>query len=452
MQAKPDAASAIVARNTPPTALHSLVTATDPFEFLGGAATGAAVAPFGMAGDVESIGRTVARAVPGGKSVVGDKTMFPTSDALGDALVGKPNTPAASAGRMFGQVIGPAGAVKAVAKAAPVVGRVASGVTGLVSGTSGRAVEEAFKAGQTGGQQAKIFLDNMTKKAPLDDVVDSARKAVSTMKLERQAAYKAEMAGTKQSVAFADFAPIDAALAKTKSIGLNRTGQIETIPGAQQVHKAISDVVAQWRSDPMLRTPEDLDEMKKAINNLQYHGELKNIAGPGTPGAIIIREARDAISKEITNKVGPEYAKAMNSYSEASDLIDEMNRALSVNDKATVDTTLRKLQSVMRDNVQTSYGHRTKLAETLDSKAKGEIFPALAGQALSSWEPRGLSRYLAGTEALTGHAGLIPFSSPRAVGNMAYQAGRWSRPIAKYVTPGNALYTSLASQLNNAGR
>ena len=52
--------------------------------------------------------------------------------------------------------------------------------------------------------------------------------------------------------------------------------------------------------------------------HLQYHGELKNIAGPGTPGSKIVREARDAISKEIATQA-PDYVKVMKDYDEASD-------------------------------------------------------------------------------------------------------------------------------------
>jgi hypothetical protein len=415
----------------------------DPVQFLGGAATGAAAAIPGFPGDVEALMHTVLP-MPGAPSI------FPTSERIGTAVAGQPKTLAARIGRDVGGVLGPPAMVTAGKAAGPAIGKVASEVMGLTSGTGAAPIEEAYKAGKAGGAAAKAFLDNITQKAPIENVVDTARNAVDAMKVERQAAYKAGLTsaigGKTQPL---NFAPIDAALQKTSNIGLDSSGTIEIIPGARQVHKAISDVIAQFRSNPSLRTPENFDDMKKAINNLQYHGELKNIAGPGTPGSIIVREARDAISKEIATQA-PDYAKVMKAYGDASDALDEMTRSLSLGEKSTYDTALRKLQSVMRNNVQTSYGYRTKLADELNKRAGGTLTPALAGQALSEWAPRGLARYVAGGEiAGAMHdpwflAG-VPLSSPRLVGNTAYQLGK----ISRYATPQNAFYAALASQAPN---
>lgn len=122
----------------------------------------------------------------------------------------------------------------------------------------------------------------------------------------------------------------------------------------------------------------------------------------------------------------------MSEYSGASDTIKEIERALSLGNKAAADTSMRKLQSLMRNNANTNYGTRTNLARTLEQAGGQELMPALAGQAVNEWTPRGIQKATAGTGgaglALTGNlpaaAGLAAVSSPRLVGEASYGAGQ----------------------------
>ena len=128
----------------------------------------------------------------------------------------------------------------------------------------------------------------------------------------------------------------------------------------------------------------------------------------------------------------------MKGYEEASDLIQQMEHTLSINPSAQIDTTLRKLQSVLRDNVNTSYGHRHELAEFLENAKAPHLMQKIAGQALSTWTPRGFGRATAGLEAgaaamfggfpALGHiAPVLAASSPRLVGEAAYGLGAAGR-------------------------
>jgi hypothetical protein len=86
----------------------------------------------------------------------------------------------------------------------------------------------------------------------------------------------------------------------------------------------------------------------------------------------------------------------------------------------------------MRNNAYTSYGYRGKLLDELDAAGNGTLRPALAGQAMSSWRPRGIAAaggataiplgaaWLASNPALA--LGIAPFAaaaSPRVIGNVA---------------------------------
>lgn len=107
-----------------------------------------------------------------------------------------------------------------------------------------------------------------------------------------------------------------------------------------------------------------------------------------------------------------------------------MRKTLSLNENAMKDTKIRKLQSVMRNNVNTNYGARTKLADEL-GKSQPDLMPALAGQALNSLTPRGLANIGPGMGIINAGASLnpiplamLPLASPRLIGEAAYGMGR----------------------------
>jgi len=142
------------------------------------------------------------------------------------------------------------------------------------------------------------------------------------------------------------------------------------------------------------------------------------------------------VKGEITNQA-PVYSKVMKDYSEASNVLKEMERALSLNPKASIDTSMRKLQSLMRNNVNTNYGNRLGLARQLESNG-AEILPAVAGQAMSSMTPRGLQGLsatgIAGAGVMTANPAALaalPLTSPRLVGEAAYGLGAMNRGIGK---------------------
>ena len=138
----------------------------------------------------------------------------------------------------------------------------------------------------------------------------------------------------------------------------------------------------------------------------------------------------------------------MKAYEEAVTLEKQMLKELSLGNKSGAGTILRKLQSVMRDNANTNWGKRYDYVKMLDeANLDANIITKLAGQSLSSFVPRGLAQgganlQLAGVGygALSGAfnpAALIPSlvaSSPRAMGELSYGAGRFSN-VANKVLP-----------------
>ena len=345
----------------------------------------------------------------------------------GAVSAGLVNPSDAGTGAMIGGVL--PGAVKTAGVVGGLAKQGIAGATknalGLATGTGGQSVSTAYQAGKQGGTS---FVDNMRGNVPMTDVLDSAKSALGQMRLDRSAQYKAGMAGVSADKTVINFAPIDNAINSIKSMG-NYKGQVIN-KNASGVVDDISELVNQWKGlDPAeFHTPEGLDALKQAISDVRDTTQF------GTAGRKAADTAYNAVKGEITSQA-PTYAKVMGDYSQASETLAEVERALSLGNKAAADTSMRKLQSLMRNNVNTNFGNRLDLARTLEGSG-AEILPAVAGQSMSSWTPRGLSGLAAtGTGAaalMTNPAALagLPAMSPRLVGEVAYGLGAANRGVS----------------------
>ena len=364
----------------------------------------------------------------------------------GAASAGLVNPEDAGTGALIGGAlpgaIQMAGAVGGSAK--QVIGGVAKNALGLSTGTGGEAVSTAYRAGKEG---STAFLENMRGNVPMTDVLDSAKSALGQMRLDRSAAYKSGMAGVSADKTVIDFAPIDKAVASLQTMG-NYKGQVIN-KNSSGVVDEISGMVNQWKGlDPAeFHTPEGLDALKQAISDIRDTTQF------GTAARKAADTAYNAVKGEIVSQA-PTYAKVMKDYSQASETLSEVERALSLGNKAAADTSMRKLQSLMRNNVNTNFGNRLGLAKTLEENG-AEILPAVAGQSMSSWTPRGLQGAVAGG---TGMASILsanplllaglPTTSPRLVGEAAYGLGAASRGVGN---AGNALQARLQQLMTKNG-
>lgn len=306
-----------------------------------------------------------------------------------------------------------------------VVAPLVKNVLGTTTGAGGQAIQEAAKAGVAGGQTGRAFTDQMRGIAPVEDVVNDAKFALNQMKQERAATYRAGMGDIKQDATIIDFNPIDKAVNKVAGMG---TFKGETIrPNVVGAMDDISKAVDEWKNLPpeQFHTPEGLDALKQKV------GDIGSSFDPMTQkqSRVVADQVYNSIKSEIS-KQAPEYANVMKDYERSSELIGDIEKTLSVNPKANVDTTVRKLQSVMRNNANTNYGRREGLAKKLSDMGAPNLMPRLGGQSLSSAMPRGLQGAVAvptaAGAALTNPA-MLPMmlaTSPRVVGEAAYYGGR----------------------------
>lgn len=352
----------------------------------------------------------------------------------GGALAGKLPGIAGKAGKAtssLGRSIDPLNmAAKGFAPIASASGRgIANAIGGIGTHTGGQSLKTAAKAGFTGGQNAADFLDNLRGNVSAEEVVSDAKRAIDTMAKDRGAAYKAGMMGVKSDKTVLDFKPIELAVQdaakmgtyKGKSISRSTTGTL----------KQITDIIKDWKSGKPaeFHTPEGLDALKKAIGDIRDSTEFR------TPSRTVADNVYNAVKSQIT-KQAPQYGKVMKGYEQASKQIREIEKGLSLNEKASIDTALRKLQSVMRNNANTNYGNRVDMAETLQNAGAGTLMDKLAGQSLSAITPRGLGNLQAGGTALLSMLqpqllAALPLQSPRLMGEAAYYSGKAARPISQ---------------------
>ena len=340
---------------------------------------------------------------------------------------------------------------RAVGKTADVTGKALKPLLGMQTGAGSDAIGQAYQAGRTGGETADVFKANLRGEVPQTEVLDAAKQNLAEMAIQRQNAYRTEMASISKDKTVLSFDGIDKAIDNA----MNKTtykGKIVNEKAFDRLASARAEIDAWKQLDPVdFHTPEGLDKLKQKVGAI-----LEDIPFEQKTALTAVNEVYNGIKNEI-KKQAPTYAKTMQAYSEATDLIREIERTLSQGKNASVDTQMRKLQSVMRNNVNTNYGQRMSLVKQLEEAGGREMMPALAGQALSNYAPRGLqgassvpTALLAGSLFGTPLAAAsLATSSPRLMGEAAYGAGRVAKglldvqnrmPNIDYPTMFNLLY------------
>lgn len=321
---------------------------------------------------------------------------------------------------------------RATLGAARLTGKGASSVLGLTTGAGKEAVEQAYQAGRTGGTTAEQFRTNIRGQADPTEVLDIARANLDEMNRLKQTEYRSGMVNIAKDKSVLDFADIDKALQNATN-KVTYKGKIVNENAARKLDEARS-IIDEWKAyDPAnFHTPEGLDALKKRVGDV-----LESIPFEQKTTRSAIGDVYNSIKSSI-QKQAPTYANTMKAYSDASEQIREIERALSLGKGASADTAMRKLQSLMRNNVQTNYNQRVKLAQELEKVGGKEFMPGLAGQALSSATPRGLQTAATVPTSLLAYgvgglpsAGLsLLAASPRAVGEVAYGTGALARRIS----------------------
>ena len=353
--------------------------------------------------------------------VVGDVSTVLTGGGMlaarAPGMVGKAGAALEEAGRKIDPL---AVAGNTLQAAGGVVTEGVPAAIGMTTGAGGESIQQAFTAGRVGGETDRRFVENLRGQEEPGAIVQDGIAALRRLKETKQNKFVTSREALNLEKMPVDF---DALAEKINEFAekFNFEGVSELSELGQSKLAKVQSLVADWQRSPALHNAKGLDILKRRIDN-----EYPSGINPGDE-AVVVAQARDIIKKEITDQV-PDYSKVMQPYEEATRLERELQRALSLSDKASADTALRKLQSVMRNNVNANFGNRLKLVERLEEAGDYFLLPRIAGQALSSLTPRGLQAVTATGTGITGMTNpgtlaALPLFSPRAMGEVSRVAG-----------------------------
>ena len=337
-----------------------------------------------------------------------------------------------------------------VGKSLTIGGTVATELVGATTGVGGTAIGTGFDAAREGAEQGAFlsrgdegakFTNAMRGKTDLNDVLQIAMRDLEVMKKSKQDAYRSNELLWKKDNTTLKFDGINQSLVRAEKMVMYK-GTIKDHVGLEALNK-IKAKIDEWKkNDPSTHhTPEGLDALKQALYSIVEDVPIAN----GTAKAMaqnVYHSVKDTIVAQA-----PGYARAMKEYGDASELITQITKTLSLPNKkgASLDTAIRKLNSLLKDNVNTNNGQRAKLGKELENLGGERFMSELAGTQVQSLMPKGLQGAItpsvSSLGALTGAidpvtaATALAASSPRIVGEATNALGYATGKLDKLPTP-----------------
>lgn len=303
-------------------------------------------------------------------------------------------------------------------------GKVIRETLGKTTGAGSEAILEAA------ANPSRELISAMRGKTGTDDILESTQIALENVKDKQRAAYVGRMAEAKNSGI--NISPdkiksgIKNSLEKFRisvgEDGMPVFGSLSPITDASEQGK-IKKVLQAFNSLPD-NSVDSLDALKQVVDN-QYS------VNDSARTKSVIMAVKKAITKELNTVPG--YADATKGYAKTSELLNDVSKGLSINDKGNKATTFSKLSTAMRDG----QGFRRDILDQLDREAGTNVKGQIAGAALSPALPTGIAGSLFGTgagagatasilnpQAIPALLGYLAASSPRLVGEGAVKYGQ----------------------------
>lgn len=356
----------------------------------------------------------------GAKSLGAVKSAIPLASAAEGAIYGATGSDTLeelpkniAMGSAFGA------AVPASISGVKLLGRGGKHLTGMTTGAGSDAIGQAYNAGQKG---SKDFIENMRGRGDQQKAIDIAKNGLREMHSKASNAYKQSMDKLKTDRTQLDFKPVRNKIIDLMNSFKTSKGDFivgpETLSEMYNVNKTINDF---YKKRKGVFDVEDMDALKRLVYD--------SVDPKSDESRRYVTGAYNAI-KDVITEQAPTYAKIMKEYEENATLIKNIERTFSLGRNATDDTTLRKLNSVFRNNVNTNYGKRKSLLDVIPKVEEAKN--VIAGQSLNDWTPRGISKLggIGAGGAVFFNPKLavgLPAFSPRLMGETAYKLGQSSK-------------------------
>jgi|TARA_Y100000310_G_C20653664_1_gene800833 hypothetical protein len=352
----------------------------------------------------------------------------------GGALAAKAPGVAGQTAKIVGSVGKTIDPISQAVKIAAVPTKIIPPVLSKVTGVSSDALKGAYAAGKSSPpipfvKSAKdtAFTKALRQQDDYSKIVEDANKAFEKMKKKKKEDYITQTEKLKLSTKKIDFSKVQSQIDEFVE-GTKYEGFTELSKNSERLLNAALKEIEVFSKNKALHNAKGLDMLKKRINDMFP-------LNPKSRGEqAVITSIKNIVRDEIIKQV-PDYAKVMEAYELASKLEKQLMQELSLG-KANASTTLKKLQSVMRNNANTNYGSRLQFLNKLDDIDNINLMERLAGSELSTWKGRGIQ---GGTvPAITAYGlgsgnlatlGVLPFMSPRLTGEAARLFGKASNVV-----------------------
>lgn len=349
-------------------------------------------------------------------------------------------------------------------KVLPIIGKgikkVYTGVTGLTSMQSNKAVEKALagspafkEAMRTGDQEAVLQdmkkgfqdlaiqrktvyqndLDALTQQTGIQidkkSLMDDIHKIIEKFGIIQN--NRGQYVFTKDSnIDYQTRNPIKKLLKL-----INEFGGETQIPPELQALKGTSALKLNPELEKLVNITSDTLTPKQADNLKQL---IDDFYTPSKNARALTTQIRGIVKDKIVQKV-PEYETMMKSYQDASEALTEIDKALTLGKNKNIDTALRKARTIYTP----INDYRLSQVERLDKLTNNNLADKLAGLSFNPAMPRGFfGRVLAGSPFALGYMAhnpatmaAAPAFSPRVVGELSYLLGKVGRTGSKYIDP-----------------
>lgn len=316
-------------------------------------------------------------------------------------------------------------------------------VGGMGTHTGGESMRQMANAGVVGGSKGKQAIGFVRDQLPASDILEQANSALSAIKTKRAADYTDAMKKVSADTTVLNFGDIDSAV--NNALNIKRFKGKSISPSTAKIQDEIVKVVDDWKSQNPndFHTAEGLDALKQTI------GDLRDAAEYGSPSQKVADTVYSAIKNEIV-KQAPDYAKTMKTYSDASELISEIQRHLTGGNKKSAISSMRKLQGLISASGKNK-SLEFNLVKQLEDAGAPNLMSNLSGLALQEIAPRGLAGQagiglgglgiLAGSPLLGGT--FLAMQSPRLMGEAAYKIGQAKGMLGSGIQAGRNLAGSM---------
>lgn len=365
-----------------------------------------------------SAGTKLAKALPFVARVAGDAAG--AAGVEGVRSGGDPNE--------MGKAALTAGGISAAAKAAPIAYNIAKQILGKSTGAGSDAIE---MAATTSSQK---FKDAMRNKVTETQIISDLKDAVKTVQDNRAAAYTKQLGALDNTIVVPKL-PVGQSLMNEFSnfrispqTGLHDLDFSNSfLKGSTRAadRKLIQDAtndISLWND----QTPAGMDQLKRMMYD--YAKDASPDVAP------LFYRLGGTVKGQLETGV-PGYRQMTADYSKASDMLNDVNRELSVN-ALNPGTTITKISGALnrRDD------YRKMLIDMLDNAAGSELHPTIAGYNLRKAVPSGLQGVAATSipamAAYASHPAVAVGSvlaSPRAVGEGLALLSTLRRGVQQYI-------------------